>query len=243
MRRIAAVLSLAALALAGVFAGVFLPSSGASTTAADATTRVTVKASEFKYVFSRRSVPTGTVIFTVVNKGKISHDFKIAGKKTRSLLPGKSQVLRVIIKKKGRYAFLCTLLGHAGAGMKGKYAVGTTPVVPPPTTTRPPTTTTQPPPPTGTVGNANTTVQVGMFEYGFNLSQTSIPSGQVTFVIKNNGNEVHNFSVSGVKAGKLLDPGQSETYTVGLPAQRYNIVCDVAFHIDRGMAGSLSVTP
>ena len=50
-----------------------------------------------------------------------------------------------------------------------------------------------------------------MFEYGYNLSQTTIPSGQVTFVIKNNGSEVHNFSVTGVKAGTLLDPGQSET--------------------------------
>ena len=53
--------------------------------AADATTKVTVKASEFKYVFSKKSVPTGTVVFTVINKGKISHDFKIGGKKTKTL--------------------------------------------------------------------------------------------------------------------------------------------------------------
>ena len=154
-----------------------------------------MKAFEFRYTFSRRSVPTGTVIFTVQNKGKISHDFKIAGKKTIAR-PGKSQILRVKITKKGRYAFLCTLFGHARAGMKGKYAVGQAPVATTTaTTTRPPTTTPPPPPPTGTVGTANTTVQVGMFEYGFNLSQASIPSGQVTFVIRNNGGEVHNFSV------------------------------------------------
>ena len=81
---------------------------------------MTVNASEFKYVFSKRRVPTGTVIFTVVNKGKISHDFKILGKKTRSLGPGKSQKLTVKFTKKGQYAFLCTLFGHAKAGMKGK---------------------------------------------------------------------------------------------------------------------------
>jgi len=69
MRRIAAVLGLTALALTGALAGVFLPSGGASTTAADATTRVTVKAFEFRYTFSRRSAPTGTIIFTVQNKG------------------------------------------------------------------------------------------------------------------------------------------------------------------------------
>jgi plastocyanin len=82
-----------------------------------------------------------------------------------------------------------------------------------------------------------------MFEYGFNLSQGSMPSGQVTFVIKNNGAEVHNFSVSGVKTGQILDPGQSESYTVGLPSGRFSIVCDVPFHIDRGMSGSITVNP
>lgn len=247
MRRIALVLGLAALALAGVFAGVLLPSGGASTTAADAsvaTTKVTVKASEFKYVFSKKRVPTGTVIFTVINKGKISHDFKIGGKKTKSLLPGKSAKLTVKFAKKGQYAFLCTLFGHAKAGMKGKFAVNVAPVVPKPgTTTQPPPPPPPPPPPTGTVGSANTTVSVGMFEYGFNLSQTTMPSGQVTFVITNNGSEVHNFSVSGIKAGQILNPGQSETYTVGLPAARFSVVCDVPFHIDRGMSGSINVTP
>ena len=242
VKRVAGVTGLAALALAGVLAGVFLPAGEASTKAADATTKVTVKASEFKYVFSKRRVPTGTVIFTVINKGKISHDFKIGGKKTKSLLPGKSAKLTVKFPKKGQYAFLCTLLGHAKAGMKGKFAVATAPVATTTTKTTTPTTTTTPPP-TGPVGNANTTVQVGMFEYGYNLSQSSVPSGQVTFVIRNNGSEVHNFSVQGVKVGALLNPGQSETYTVGLPAARFSYVCDVPFHIDRGMLGSLTVTP
>ena len=243
MRRTAGVLGLTALALAGVLAGVFLPSGGASTTAPVATSRITVKASEFKFVFSKRRVPTGTVIFTVVNKGKISHDFKIAGKKTLKILPGKSRKLTVKFAKKGQYAFLCTLFGHAKAGMKGKFAVATAPVVPPPaTTTQPPATTTQPPP-TGTVGTGNTTVTVGMFEYGFNLSQKTVPSGQVTFVITNNGSETHNFSVNGVKAGAVIGPGQTETWTVGLPPQSYNYICDVPFHVDRGMVGSLSVTP
>ena len=47
-----------------------------------------------------------------------------------------------------------------------------------------------------------------MFEYGYNLSQQSVPSGQVTFVIRNNGNEVHNFTVQGVKVGALSQPGR-----------------------------------
>jgi len=53
----------------------------------------------------------------------------------------------------------------------------------------------------------------------------------------------YNFTVQGVKVGTLLAPGQSETYTVGLPAQRFSYVCDVPFHIDRGMLGTLTVNP
>jgi plastocyanin len=82
-----------------------------------------------------------------------------------------------------------------------------------------------------------------MFEYRFDLSQQTVPSGQVTFVISNKGSEVHNFSIVGVKAGTLLSPGGTETYTVALPPGNYTYVCDVPFHVDRGMTGALTVTP
>src|SRR3954464_3083613 len=162
--------------------------------AANATTRITVAASEFKFGFSKRSIPaTGTVIFTVVNKGKISHNFKIAGKTTPNLLPGKSAKLTVRFTKKGHYAYVCTIPGHAGAGMKGTFSVGVAAVKPPPvtttvTTTQPTTTTVN----TAPVGNPKTAVNGNMVEYAFQLSQSSIPSGQITFVIKNSGNEIHN---------------------------------------------------
>jgi nitrite reductase (NO-forming) len=83
-------------------------------------TSVTVKASEFKFVLSRKSAPHGTVTFKVTNKGHINHDFKIAGKKTPLLKPGKSATLKVTLKK-GRYGYLCTVKGHALAGMKGTF--------------------------------------------------------------------------------------------------------------------------
>jgi nitrite reductase (NO-forming) len=241
MRRAAAVFVLAIFGAAGVAAAVFAPGGGASATSRDATVRITVNASEFKFVLSRRSVPTGsTVIFKVVNKGKIAHNFKIAGKKTTTLAPGKSTTLKVKFAKKGVYPYLCTITGHAAAGMKGAFAVGvkttTTTVVT--TTTTTPGTTTGPP-----VGNANTTVNVGMFEYRFDLDKTTVPSGNVTFVITNKGQEVHNFDLSGKKAGQILSPGQSETWTLALPAGQYNYLCDVPFHSDRGMVGLLTVTP
>ena len=213
--------------------------------AANATTHITVAASEFKFVFSKRSIPAvGTVIFKVVNKGKISHDFKIAGKKTKLLNPGQSVNLVVKFTKKGHFAYLCTVFGHASAGMKGVFSVATAAVAPPPSST-PSTTTQQTTTTTSTVpvGPGKTTVTVNMVEYAFQLSQSSIPSGQITFVINNKGNEVHNFAILGNRAGAQIAPATSETWTVSLPPGTYNYQCDVPFHAERGMVGQFTVTP
>jgi cytochrome c6 len=87
------------------------------------------------------------VIFTVVNKGKVAHDFKIAGKKTKRLAPGEKAKLTVEFKKNGRFSYICTVPGHAAAGMKGKLPVGVkakpAPPPPPATTTTPTTETLQ----------------------------------------------------------------------------------------------------
>ena len=110
------------LATAALVAGIVAPGGRASSAAT--TTAVRVSASEFKYVLSKKAAPTGTVVFTLVNKGKLPHDFKIAGKKTARVAPGKSATLRVTIAKKGRLSYLCTVPGHAAAGMKGVFAAG-----------------------------------------------------------------------------------------------------------------------
>ena len=129
MKRAVAVLTLTALGLAGLGAGVFVARGGA-TTNAQAVSKVTVVATEFKFALSKRSVNSGVVVFTVKNKGKILHDFKIAGKKTPLIKPGKSATLRVTINKNGRFAYICTVTGHVRLGMKGVLAVGT--AAPPP---------------------------------------------------------------------------------------------------------------
>jgi uncharacterized cupredoxin-like copper-binding protein len=238
MRRAAAVLGLAVLCFAGLAAGILATRGGASTSAVQATSRVTVVATDFKFKLSKRSVSAGTVIFTVKNKGKIGHDFKIAGKKTRIIAAGKSAVLRVTMKK-GRFQYICTVSGHARLGMKGAFAVGSATAPPPPPPPPPPPTTTTT---TTTVPGPATTVQVDMFEYRFDLSQPTLPSGTVTFVITNKGDVVHNFDIAGVRAGAIIGPGQSETWTIGLPARTYIIICDVPFHESFGMTGNLVVT-
>jgi uncharacterized cupredoxin-like copper-binding protein len=112
-RRVAALLaclSVAVLAWA-------LPATAATTISVTAG-----KPSEYKFTLSKSSVKHGTVTFRVVNKGKIPHDFSIAGKKTKILSPGKSATLTVTLKK-GRSAYKCTVTGHAAAGMKGTLKV------------------------------------------------------------------------------------------------------------------------
>lgn len=88
-------------------------------------TSVTVtagKPSEFGFTFSKTSLVGGSVFFSVTNKGKLEHDFKIAGKKTVKLRPGKTTTLMVMLKP-GKAAYLCTLPGHAAGGMKGTLTV------------------------------------------------------------------------------------------------------------------------
>jgi uncharacterized cupredoxin-like copper-binding protein len=104
-----------------IVASAFAGSALASRTHATAT--VNVAASEFKFVLSKKTAAApGTVTFNVVNKGHIAHDFKIDGKKTALLQPGKSAKLTVKLKA-GKYPYLCTVPGHAAAGMKGTFVV------------------------------------------------------------------------------------------------------------------------
>jgi quinohemoprotein ethanol dehydrogenase len=85
------------------------------------------------------------------------------------------------------------------------------------------------------------TVTVGMVEYRFHLSKTTVPAGQVTFHITNDGKLVHNFDIIGVHAGKIIGPGKSETWTAKLKPGKYSYQCDVPFHAGYGMVGQLTV--
>lgn len=87
-----------------------------------AATKVTVTMKEFKFVLSKKTVPHGAVTFNLVNKGKLAHDFKIAGKKSKLVQPGKTGKL-VVTLTAGKRPYVCTVKGHAAAGMKGTLTV------------------------------------------------------------------------------------------------------------------------
>ncbi len=188
--------------------------------AAAATTTVSVtagKPSEFRFKLSQTAVTTGTTIFKVANKGMVAHDFKLAGKTTAKLAKGKAGTLRLTFKKPGRYAYLCTLPGHAAAGMKGvlvvKKPVATTVAV--------------------TAGKPA--------EFRFTLSKRTVAMGPLTFKVTNRGAIAHDFKLGGKTTAKLVK-GRTATLrvTIAKPG-RYAYLCTLPGHAAAGMKGVLVV--
>ena len=81
-------------------------------------------------------------------------------------------------------------------------------------------------------------------EYKLDMPST-VPSGQVTFHIVNNGTMPHNLEVEGQgveqKLPANLTPGQSGDLTVNLTPGKYEVYCPVDGHKDLGMKLDLTV--
>ncbi len=156
-----AVVAVSSAVAAALLVGVAKTPAANATAKAAPTTKISVvagKPTEFSFKLSKLQAPVGTVIFSVRNAGAVPHTFKICskpsasssanacvGKVTKTLKPNQSAVLTVVFKSKGVFEYLCTIPGHASAGMKGRLGIGeavTKPVTPPKTTTQATTTTT-----------------------------------------------------------------------------------------------------
>ena len=105
---------LLALALVAALAAVAVPIALAAS--------VGVTGKEFKFNLTTKTVRHGKVTFKFSNKGRLKHDFKIGGKKTALVGAGKTAKVTVTLKA-GKAAYLCTVPGHAAAGMKGTLTV------------------------------------------------------------------------------------------------------------------------
>lgn len=103
--------------VSGSGAGAAGPTSTASPT-------IQVKGGEFFFRLSTKSIAKpGKVTFVFTNIGHVAHDFKILGKTTPLIQPGQTTKLAVTFTKAGSYPYLCTVPGHAEAGMKGTFTV------------------------------------------------------------------------------------------------------------------------
>jgi uncharacterized cupredoxin-like copper-binding protein len=103
---------LAALSLALVGA----TSAAASESVTTATARV--KATDFKFALSPKTVKHGRITFVIKNASAALHNFAIAGHKSKTIGPGKTTRLTVTLKR-GRFPYKCTVDSHAELGMKG----------------------------------------------------------------------------------------------------------------------------
>jgi len=85
---------------------------------------VQVSGGEFFFRLSTMSTAQpGNVTFVFKNVGHVLHDFRITGKQTPLIQPGKTADLLVTFNKKGTYTYECTVPGHAAAGMEGVFTV------------------------------------------------------------------------------------------------------------------------
>jgi uncharacterized cupredoxin-like copper-binding protein len=127
MRRVTirSILTLAAVAVAALaLTLVQLASAGADPQARASATTARVTGNEFSFRLSARSIPRpGTVIFRFRNVGDVRHNFTINRRHTPNVRPGRSARLVVRFRRAGRYRYLCTVPGHAAAGMRGVFTV------------------------------------------------------------------------------------------------------------------------
>ena len=127
MRFLTRLLATSALAVACV---------GTATAATDngkaSSVSVTINSStEFHFTVKPTKVSRGVVTFKITNNGNLPHDFKVCssnkggtatscnGKGTKQISPKATGKLVVTFVRAGKYEYLCTLPGHAAAGMKG----------------------------------------------------------------------------------------------------------------------------
>jgi plastocyanin len=208
-----------ATALAGFsFAGVQSPKS------AGAVTNVTVHMNEYSFTLSAGAARLGTVVFTIVNDGSAPHNFSIGGKTSDTIAGGALTKLSVNFATPGARDYVCTLPGHADAGMKGTFTV------------------------TGTPPTVTTRLNAALTNFGIRLTTSSgakvrsVKHGVIRFKIKNVKGS-HNFAIKSKAASRVLSKrGQRTTLTVVLKRGRYAYLCQVNGHAALGMKGVLVVT-
>ncbi|TMF42517.1 MAG: hypothetical protein E6I23_13440 [Chloroflexi bacterium] len=100
---------------------------GGSGGAAQPAGSIKVTMTEFAFSPSTISVPSGKVVFFLVNTGTVSHDMiirdssgqRVSGAASELVSAGDSFVFTVSNLPAGSYSYFCDQLGHEASGMKG----------------------------------------------------------------------------------------------------------------------------
>jgi cytochrome c2 len=116
--------ALALLAVAAPLLAVALVPSGvagSSKTSAAAPKKVNVTLRDTAIGLSAKTAPAGKVQFAIKNAGKKPHNFRIAGKTSRTLTTGKATTLLVTFAKAGSFPYSSTVKGDTR--LKGTFRV------------------------------------------------------------------------------------------------------------------------
>ena len=93
---------------------------------------------------------------------------------------------------------------------------------------------------------AGGTVDLTTVDYKFNPSDPTVKSGEVTFTLKNDGQQPHSLEIEDVNGQDqelegTVSPGQDGTLKVNLPPGKYEFYCPVPGHKELGMEGDITV--
>lgn len=91
-------------------------------------------------------------------------------------------------------------------------------------------------------GGAGGGTRVAVTEKEWAIEVGSVPSGTVTFAVRNDGAVEHNFIIKETNT-RLdgLQPGQTKELTATLQPGTYTFVCDIAGHEEAGMHTTITV--
>lgn len=91
---------------------------------------------------------------------------------------------------------------------------------------------------------AGTALDVVALDIAFQESTPSVPAGEVTVTMVNEGQINHTLVITGLDGFRLATPnnGDTDSSTVTLEPGLYEFFCDVPGHVDAGMVGTLAVT-
>ena len=100
--------------------------------------------------------------------------------------------------------------------------------------------------PEETASQSALNVDIVATEYAFTPENLTVPAGEVTFTVRNDGQEEHEFEI--FQGDRVIDeiegliPGLERDLTITLDPGEYRIVCLLNDHLARGMEATLTVT-
>lgn len=184
--------------------------------------------------------PGGTI--NLINSGAAAHNFDVgqlgivvdmpAGQTVPYTLPADTPP--------GTYEFICSIPGHAEAGMRGTMIVQAAPAGGAPAASPPAGAT--PAEGAAPAGGQIAEVTLEGFDIGWTQQELTVTPGTKVKLV-NSGAAPHNFEVAPLGINVDMPPGETVEATIPPDAQpgEYDFICNVPGHAEAGMVGKLIV--